>query len=61
MHHEAREMIKELTLAFIQQGFGPNNAVTKAIEAAQYISAFLHGDDKRRQELTRNFDMDPRT
>jgi hypothetical protein len=58
MHHQAREMIKELTLAFIAQGQGPNSAVMKAIEAAQYISAFLHGDDKRRQELTRNFDFE---
>jgi hypothetical protein len=48
MHHEAREMIKDLTLAFIAQGQGPNTAVTKAIEAAQLISAFLHGDDRRR-------------
>jgi hypothetical protein len=48
MHYQAREMIKELTLAFIAQGQGPTTAVTKAIEAAQLISAFLHGDDKRR-------------
>ena len=47
MHHEARKMIKELTLAFIAQGQGPTTAVTKAIEAAQLISAFLNGDDKR--------------
>jgi hypothetical protein len=47
MHHEARKMIKDLTLAFIAQGQGPTTAVTKAIEAAQLISAFLNGDDKR--------------
>jgi hypothetical protein len=47
MHHEAREMIKDLTLAFIAQGQEPHTAVTKAIEAAQLISAFLHGDDER--------------
>ena len=47
MHHQAREMIKDLTLAFIAQGQGPTTAVTKAIEAAQLISAFLNGDDKR--------------
>ena len=48
MHHQAREMIKDLTLAFIAQGQGPNTSVTKAIEAAKLISAFLHGDDRRR-------------
>jgi hypothetical protein len=47
MHHEARKMIKDLTLAFIAQGQGPTTAVTKAIEAAQLISAFLNVDDKR--------------
>lgn len=58
MHHEAREMIKDLTLAFIAQGQGPNTAVTKAIEAAQLISAFLYGDDRRRREETRKFEFE---
>ena len=57
MHHEARKMIKDLTLAFIAQGQGPTTAVTKAIEAAQLISAFLHGDDHRQREEHRKFDF----
>ena len=50
-------MIKDLTLAFIAQGQGPHTAVTKAIEAAQLISAFLQGDDHRLREEHRKFDF----
>jgi hypothetical protein len=57
MHHQAREMIKDLTLAFIAQGQGPHTAVTKSIEAAQLISAFLHGDDHRLREEHRKFEF----
>jgi len=57
MHPDARKMIKDLTLAFIAQGQGPNTAVTKAIEAAQLISAFLQGDDHRLREEHRKFDF----
>jgi hypothetical protein len=57
MHHQAREMIKELTLAYIAKGYSPNTAVNNAIEAAKLISAFLHGDDKRMRDEHRKFDF----
>ena len=55
MHPDARKMIKDLALAFIAQGQGPHTAVTKAIEAAQLISAFLQGYDHRLREEHRTF------